>query len=181
MLTQSSASDASCVAMTVMRLQWSSHRCAQTRLVTVGMGFTRQNISAAFGVAVEPAAHILADVATDGGLVAHQRGGHGVGRLAQDGGQLAGGLDILELGERAYLHGLIALYVLRAFNALEVDYLVRVDRLYAGTQLRHEIGAAGHCEVVHLVAVRQLPRGFLEGFGIHMLEFLNLRSSFNLL
>ena len=104
-----------------------------------------------------------------------------MGGLAQDGGQLPGGLDVLELGERAYLHGLVALYVLGALYALEVDYLVRINRLYAGAQLRHEVGAAGHCEVINLAAVRQLPRGLLEGLGIHMLEFLHLRSSFNLL
>ena len=104
-----------------------------------------------------------------------------MGRLAQHGGELGGGLHVLELGEGADLHSVLALYVLSAFYALEVDYLVRIYRLNAGAQLRHEVGAAGHCEVIHLAAVRQLPRGLLEGLGIHMLEFLHLRSSFNLL
>lgn len=68
-------------------------------------------------------------------LVAHQRGRHGVGRLAQHGGSLAGGLHVLELGEGTDLHAVLALYVLSAFYALEIDYLVRIYRLNAGAQL----------------------------------------------
>ena len=116
------------------------------------------------GIAVVPAAHVLAQVAAQGGGVADDGGGHAVGRLGnrlQLPGKGLGGLHLGQGGEGAHGH-LVPLVqdVGRVGNGLQVDHQVGGLREDVLLQSAQQVGAAGNGLAV--LALLQFLRGLLK-------------------
>ena len=109
------------------------------------------------GIAVVPAAHVLAQVAAQGGGVADDGGGHAVGRLGhslQLPGKQPGGFHLGQGGEGAHGH-LVTLVqdVGGVGDGLQVDHLVGKLRQDVFLQSAQQVGAAGDG-----LAVLRLPQ-----------------------
>ena len=128
------------------------------------------------GVAVEPAAHVLADVAANGADAAHERRGDGVRRLGEGGYGGGHGLALGELGEGghgadlelAVLNG----HALELGNIAEGDDLFRIFGQDVLLEFAEQVAAACHV----YGAVFHLAGGLGAGLGANIIKSLHLIS-----
>ena len=139
----------------------------------------------AVGVTVEPAAHILADVAADGGDVADEGRGHGARGIGEHGGlglDFVGVDDVHQLGQSADLNVVaLGLDVVAAFDGLEVDDGFGIGLEDLALEDAHQVGTAGNDDFAALLSAFQFGSCFFERRGPFMFKIFHRSISSQLL
>ena len=148
-----------------------AHHCTAEVAVLAGAVYLAAEY---VGVAIVPAAHVLADVARDGGGVAQVRGGDAPGGVSHGGPAVLHGLAVghsPERGPGSYVKAVLAaLYPVEAGDAFEADDGLGIAVEQPVLEDAEQVGAAAHG---HGARLRHEADGLVQALGSLILESLH--------